>query len=179
VDLAFKQEIYCQIRDALKKAPGLEAPENVLYHRHLQKAKVKQYDALKYELKAAESQTEYYEEEIRRLQDRIKVIKAKYFRRQKQLGKKVCREYQPLQIEMAQEQDTTMQSLASGMEWKQSESSSLTMYTGESEESSGGAVTEKTLMEMAQEKREKQKRKIMKMKIGRRKHPLKRGGCKF
>jgi hypothetical protein len=132
-DLKFKQEIYCQIREAMKKSPGLEAPENVTYYRHLQSAKTQQYEALKYELKAAESQTEYYQEEIRRLHDRHRKIKEKYFRRQKGWGRKICHEYYPLPLEMEDydpdNEERSAEGIISGVgEWETSDASSLTLF---------------------------------------------------
>ena len=129
-DLKFKQEIYTQIRDSLKKCPGLEAPENVRYYRHLQKAKVKQLEGLKFELRAAESQAEYYQEEIIRLQDRLKKTKEKYFERQKRMKKKICHNYFPLPMEMEECQEENrenqLEAISSGLEWSGSIMDQLT-----------------------------------------------------
>lgn len=92
-DLTYKQEIYCQIREALSKAPNLETPENVIYYQHLVGAKKRQYKKLQYELQASLLHAKYYEEELEELKVLFGKLRNKYFRKMEMSGKGQTNDY--------------------------------------------------------------------------------------
>jgi len=92
-DLKYKQEIYCQIREALTKAPSLEVPENVSYYQHLVAAKKRHYQSLQYELRSSQLHTKYYEEELENVNAGLENLKERYFRKMEQMGDSYSYDY--------------------------------------------------------------------------------------